>query len=268
MSRALVLLVCLLVSTVSCEKQSKPAPTVEPWVPVAGLPLPGHGAPEPELALRPADWVPPFDELTGKRLIEIGYQFHPRISAEHDMSPQEGQFLFFNASERIAMQNAQYAAWQRIATWRGLVAAVRKQMPAGSRSGDQTIPGHDAAYFATFVLPDEQEGTWSSSVTVHLSYIVPFYTHYTKRSRLVKYPTRERWEVDSVGTHTSPEIRSLIEIITNEIGMRYGYREVDESLLGRELPGLHIEGGRTTRAPTLMDALFSAYKPSPAGNVD
>ncbi|WP_428263667.1 hypothetical protein [Haliangium sp.] len=243
----------------SCEKKAKPTPA-EPWMPVAGLPLPGHGSPEPELALAPADWVPPFDALTGKRLTEIAYQFHPRIAPAEE-TPQEFAFLFNNAPERIAMRNLQHLAWERVETWRGLVTAVRDQMPADCWIRDQTIPGHDAAYFATFALPKTEGGTRRASLTVHLSFLVPFYTFYERRARLVEYPTMDRWETDTVSTKISPELQPMLASVEQEIARRYGYRRFDTTLLDIELPGLFIEGARVETRPTLMDALFSAYKP-------
>ncbi|WP_428263334.1 hypothetical protein [Haliangium sp.] len=250
----------------SCDKKAKPAP-VEPWVPVAGLPLPGHGAPEPELALEVADWVPPFEAFTSKRLIEIAYQFHPRVEPAADQTPQEFEYLFDNALERIAMRNAQYLAWERIETWRGLVAAVREQAPPGCQVGDLTIPGHDAAYFATFALPKTEGGTKLSSLTVHLSFLVPFYTYYEERSSLVEYATLERWKIDAVDTDISPELQPLLVIVEREIARRYGYRPFDVSISDIALPNLFIEGADVETRPTLMDALFSAYKPNPSADV-
>ncbi len=244
----------------SCEKRAKPTPA-EPWVPVAGLPLPGHGPPEPDLALEPADWVPPFEQLSRERLIEIAYQFHPQVAPTSDQTPQEFTFLFDSSPERIAMRNAQYLAWSRIETWRALVAAVRKQAPPGYQIGDKTLPGHDASYSAVLALPRTEGATEFRSIKVHMSFLVPFYIFYEERSTLIKYPTMDRWRTNTAGTDISPDLQPLLDIFETEIGRRYGYHRFDMDLLATQVPKLFIEGVSSRLRPTLRDALFSAYNP-------
>ncbi len=70
----------------------------------------------------------------------------------------------------------------------------------------------------------------------------------------------EKWEVVAVETEVSPELQPLRTIVEQEISRRYGYRRIDPSLLDIELEGLFIEGAYVETRPTLMDALFSAYK--------
>lgn len=250
-------LVGMLALMVSCrDEPSQPvAPHGARWTPVAGLPLPGHGTPEQEKA----DWAPPFEQLTSTRLVEIAHAFHPRLDPAR-YTPAELEQRYQRAPERIAMEQLQHAAWQRIDTWRALVRAVRAELPEGYRGRDATAQGQDAAYFAVFSAPRDAAGSEDKLLVVHLGFLVPFYWYYEIHIRRVEYPSGEKLQREPLRDEVTPALAPVLALVEREIDARYGYRRISPAIAATKLPGLYVDGAQRPTVVTLADALFSPHR--------
>ncbi len=253
MRRPAIAALLVTVAMLGCRGEAKREPRSEKfpaWIPLRGLPLPGHGK-------TPAVNDSPIRQLTAAEMVAIAYKFHPVFDPD-EVLIEDFDRVFWNSPEHLALARVQREGYARLAEWQTLCAAVRRSLPPVYTVADRTYPRYDPTYVIVIDAPIEPGSIEERFLVVHVSYLVPYYFYYELHSRRIDGLI----DRDPLLHEVTPVFTDALAAIEREIAARYGYWRMSPEVAGIYVPGVQINGYHDweEHPPTLQDALFTPHR--------
>ncbi len=283
-TRSLAIFTALaMCSSMACRDKAKRKPMaveLPHWIPLEGVPLPGHGGNRHVVD-------PSVRQLTTEELITIAYRYHPQLGDSDDYTIEAWDEAFWKSPEQVALSLVQYRGYARLSVWQELCNAVARSIPSGFIVADRTYPRYYPTYVIVVDAPMEPGSNVEKTLLVHLSYLIPYYFYYELHSWRVKGEEHEaliaRMEPSHAASHrrvnkllgnpgllqrapllyeVTPVFEPVLAAIEREIDRRYGYWRMSPEVAHIYVPGIYINGYHDweEHPPTLQDALFTPHR--------
>ena len=222
-------------------------------IPLAGLPLSGHGAAR-QYATTPAR------QLSRDELLAVAYDFNPRIDPADFTRLASSKICTSDRPRRAGYRpyNAPPASgslpgknWSRRST--------RDWATAGAASLSGTTPILTAIPHMESLSTSFRAGPkWKPNgrCTFGLSQLIPYYYYYEKRTKRTSFSTDAAVEQYLPPYHISTEFEPVVALIESLMARHYGYFRLDAELCETPVPGIFIPEHLGDDPPKLRDALF------------